>query len=98
MVDLWRDICKPVIKTGFSHCIIESLSEFGLRVYTEVKNLGVWYHSEIYFERNKTMVRTLSCRKCERVWRRSERTDGVLRPFWPTLRAQDTQSHLGRSW
>jgi hypothetical protein len=31
MIDLWREICKPVLKQDFtSHGVMESLSEFGL--------------------------------------------------------------------
>jgi hypothetical protein len=31
MIDLWREICKPVLKLDFSaHGIMESLSEFEL--------------------------------------------------------------------
>jgi hypothetical protein len=43
MVDLQREICKPVPKLDFSaHSIMKSLSEFRLGVYTEEKNMGVW--------------------------------------------------------
>jgi hypothetical protein len=32
MIDLYRDICKPVLKLDFTvHGIMEALSEFGLK-------------------------------------------------------------------
>jgi hypothetical protein len=60
-----RDKCKPVLLRHSLAGNLETtyvpiwdriegawLFEFGHRVYTEEKNMGVWYHSEIYMGHN----------------------------------------------